>query len=99
MDKQAILDAVLCHLERQENRIPWLYKDTASLITAGVGHVVKGLHEALTFSWRVDDRPATPEEIGVDFAAIARAPGGKSAAFYAPLTRMRLGSTEITSLA
>lgn len=92
--------AVLLRLRRLEGCIPWMYRDSGrGEVTCAIGQMIPSVSFALTLPWHIDTRPATPEEITIDFAEVQAAPAGKPSSFYASLTRCRLEENDMTALA
>ncbi len=91
--------AVRRRLEALEGRVNYLYLCTAGVPTAGVGHAVRTSRDALALPWTINGSPAGDAAILVDYAAIMKAPVGRRASFYAPLTRCRLSEAAIDALA
>ncbi len=58
-----------------EGRTTWMYLDTKALVTCGVGNLIDPVSEAVKLSWlRLDDTPATEEEIRADWWGIKGTP-------------------------
>ena len=83
-----------------EGAIPYLYLDTAGIVTVGIGHALETAGEAavLPFVLGAGGARATTAEIEADYAAVKALPKGRVAAFYRPFSRTVLGDDAIADL-
>jgi GH24 family phage-related lysozyme (muramidase) len=77
-----------------------MYLDSANPpnVTAGKGHLIAGVSEAQKLGFLIGDRPATSAEVAADFARVAAAPRGHTAAFYQQFSQCRLSSERIDAI-
>lgn len=80
------IDALMPDLARHEGSFPFLYLDTAGLVTCGLGHMIPNLAWSLKIPWQPND-PAT---IANDFNVVAAMPKGRLPVFYEEATVCRL---------
>lgn len=87
-------------LELYEGCIEHMYLDTEGFVTVGVGHLLTSVAAAqqLKFIHQKSGKPATKDEIKVDYESVKRQPKGLFAAFYKRHTRLKLPRVEIDGL-
>lgn len=84
-----------------EGSIPWMYIDTTSNVTVGVGNLLADVAaaQALAFVLQSDlTTPATAEQIADDYNALSGKPKGLTPGYYRSLTAVRLTNDAIESL-
>jgi GH24 family phage-related lysozyme (muramidase) len=96
-------------LKEFEGSIPYMYLDTTSNVTVGVGNMLPSAAEAqkLAFQMRADTtakppimaaRAATADEIKADFDNVTKQTAGKVASYYKQFTKCDLPETDIDTL-
>lgn len=85
-------------LHQQEGRLNHMYLCTGGAVTAGVGHAMETLREALTMPWQRDGRTATATEVRDDFLAVFVAMKGLRASAYKHFTKCTLPEEFIDKL-
>ena len=83
-----------------EGKVPWMYLDTKSLVTVGIGKMLPDVAAAqqLPFVHRADAKPASADEIKTDFESVKKQPGSQLAAKYKPFTKLDLPDDKIFEL-
>lgn len=83
-----------------EGRIPWMYLDTTSHVTCGVGNMLPNVDAAQALIWHVrgSGEEASSIDIEDDYRRVSGAVPGMAAAAYKALTRCELASHEIERL-
>lgn len=77
----------------EEGLTTWMYRCSAGVVTAGVGHAMANVDMALVLPW------STPEDVvRIDFTVVLAAPLGYKAAWYAHLTTSRLNPDYVRQL-
>ncbi len=76
------LEQSLAKLKQFEGSVPWMYRDTVGRITVGVGLMLPNSRAAESLPFLVSSRPATAQEISVEFARVDALPFGRVPAFY-----------------
>ena len=86
------VDGLMQVLPRFEGNIPFMYQDTAGLVTVGIGHMIPNLHWAqqIPFVARSDGSPASQDQIAADFQTVAAAPKGQAMPVYQRSTSLNL---------
>ena len=70
------IDQALAQIEKFEGRVPWMYLDTKSKVTVGIGCMLPTVAPALLLPFYNGDVPATSAEITKEFCRItAMQPG------------------------
>ena len=85
---------------RWEGKVPYMYLDTKSLVTVGIGKMLPNAAAAqqLPFVRRSDGKAATADEIKTDFDNVKKQPGKMLAAKYKPFTTLDLPDDQIFAL-
>jgi hypothetical protein len=85
---------------RWEGKVPWMYLDTKSLVTVGIGRMLPNVAAAqkLPFVHRSDGQPASADEIKADFEAVSKQPGKQYFTKYKPFTKLDLKDDDIFAL-
>ena len=85
---------------RWEGKVPWMYLDTKSLVTVGIGKMLPDVAAAqqLPFVRRDDKKAATADEIKTDFDNVKKQPGSQIASKYKPFTKLDLPDDKIFEL-
>ncbi len=83
-----------------EGVVNHMYLDTVGLVTVGVGNMLPTPAAArmLAFVHNYDLKPATPQEITMEFDVIHDQPKGRKESFYKAYTKLKLTDLEIVSL-
>jgi GH24 family phage-related lysozyme (muramidase) len=76
------LEQSLAKLKEFEGCIPWMYRDTVGKVTVGVGLMLPDAKSAQSLPFLFGSRPATPQEIAVEYARVDSLPQGRASAFY-----------------
>lgn len=71
-------------LKHFEGNVPFLYKDTKGVVTAGVGFALHSLLEAQRLQW------FNPVQVAADWALLQRLPKGKTPNYYSNRMKARL---------
>lgn len=79
-----LIEDLITDLTREEAAIPWMYLDTAGVVTCAIGHALFTVENAIALPW------SHHETVEAGYAAVKAAPVGKVASYYAPLTVCRL---------
>ena len=91
---------LLPSLKRSEGSVPYMYLDTAGLVTVGVGNMLKDVAaaQALAFVDRKTRKKATKEQIKTDYETVKKQTKGRLYTFYKTHTKLDLPQTEIDRL-
>ena len=84
------LEQSLEKLKEFEGSVPWMYRDTVGKVTVGVGLMLPDAKAAQALPFILDNRPAAPEEIAVEYARVDAMTMGKAAASYKIPTSLEL---------
>jgi GH24 family phage-related lysozyme (muramidase) len=84
------LEQSLAKLKEFEGCVPWMYRDTVGKVTVGVGLMLPDARAAQTLPFVFETRPATQEEIAIEYARVNALPLGHTSAFYKTFTSMQL---------
>jgi GH24 family phage-related lysozyme (muramidase) len=95
MNQQIVLE----RLKSFEGCVPFMYRCTGGAVTAGVGHALLTLANAVGLDWQISGHSAAESEIAGDFGKVAAAAIGLRAVDYEHLTGCRLTDEYIVSLA
>jgi GH24 family phage-related lysozyme (muramidase) len=76
------LEQSLEKLKQFEGCVSWMYRDTVGKVTVGVGLMLPDAKAAQALPFLLDNRPATPEEIAVEYARVDALPQGRAATAY-----------------
>lgn len=85
---------------RWEGKVPYMYLDSKSLVTVGIGRMLPDAAAAqqLPFKHRSDGKPATAAEIKTDFDNVKKQPGNQLFTKYKPFTTLDLSDDDIFAL-
>jgi GH24 family phage-related lysozyme (muramidase) len=76
------LDLAVTHTRQFEGCVPWMYLDTVSRVTTGVGLMLPNAEAACALPFTMAARPATHDEIAADYARVLKMAPGHAAATY-----------------
>jgi len=84
-------------LKQHEGVVPWMYLDTAGVVTVGVGHALETEEDAASLPFRLKDtgEPAHESVIRADWRAVKAAQPGLLAEKYSRLTNTILSKEHI----
>jgi GH24 family phage-related lysozyme (muramidase) len=85
---------------RWEGKVPYMYLDSKSLVTVGIGRMLPNVAAAqqLPFVHRSDGKAATADEIKTDFENVKKQPGNQVFTKYKPFTTLELKDDYIFEL-
>lgn len=95
----AYLDDSLAHLEIFEGIVPWMYLDTRSFVTVGVGEMLANADRAQSLAFvDASNQPVSPDAILADYNRVLSLPAGRLFGFYRSATSPTLPHAAIDSL-
>lgn len=93
-------DDYLPYAKEFEGSIPYMYLDTAGVVTIGIGHALETPAEAtaIPFTLRASGQLASAAQIDADYVGVKAQPSGQIASYYKPFSQTGLGDDGIADL-
>lgn len=90
----------LPHAKLAEGSISHMYLDTVGVVTVGIGHALAtpAAAASLPFTMRATGQPASPAQIGADYASVKAQPADRAANFYETFSQTNLTDSAIADL-
>ncbi len=85
-------------IEEFEGSVPWMYRDAAGHVTAGVGLLLADADAAARLPFLVGSNPATPGQLAAEFTRVNALPAGRPAQFYRQQGGPELSATAMDAL-
>ena len=89
------LEQSLEKIKEFEGSVPWMYLDTVGKVTVGVGLMLANEVAAHALPFTLEGRPATPDQIGKEFARVSAMKKGRASAFYSSKPGLQLSTQAI----